>query len=325
MSFDDLVEIFNQVGIYAANQNWKQNFWDTDRFLKDVRPKYVKWQAGWKNRIKFYTPRTSPAYDDVPVHGLIEKWNTKLGKGTSQIKTIPISPMFGPEIVTLYKNANDKHPAGTVVKSQEAAEDLRALVAMDIKYMIGCDQVWDPYVPGVAAGAGAAGAAAPSAIPLPPASASDDGPAPPAPPVDPSDFTKWDPLNVLSLPLPAQNYDAGNFRAQRSAHAGLLLCWMSPEVEAAFPTEAQALYAGFQELFQRDVTCEDVRRYPTVGRGAYTTDEADWCNATYDFLEKQLDDVQRAKRNLPAKKRVRRTAAAATAGTEVILQEGRRG
>ena len=51
--------------------------------------------------------------------------------------------MFGPEIVTLYKNANEKHPACTVVKSQEAAEDLRALVAMDIKYMIGCDQVWN--------------------------------------------------------------------------------------------------------------------------------------------------------------------------------------
>jgi hypothetical protein len=91
---------------------------------------------------------------------------------------------------------------------------------------------------------------------------------------------------------------------------------MSPEVEAAFPTEAQALFAGFQELFQRDVTAEDVRRYPTVGRGAYTTNEADWCNATYDFLEKQLDDVQRAKRNLPAKKRVRRSAAAAASAAD---------
>ena len=104
------------------------------------------------------------------------------------------------------------------------------------------------------------------------------------------------PAQCASLPLPAQNYDAGNFRAQRSAHAGLLLCWMSPEVDAAFPTEAQALFAGFQELFQRDVTAEDVRRYPTVGRGAYTTDEADWCNATYDFLDEKLDEVAPALR-----------------------------
>ena len=131
--------------------------------------------------------------------------------------------------------------------------------------------------------------------------------------MDPSDFTKWDPLNVLSLPLPAQNYDAGNFRAQRSAHAGLLLCWMSPEVEVAFPKEAQAFYAGFRDTFQRDVTVEDVRRYPTIGRGAYTAEEVNWCDATFDFLEGRLDEMQRARRNLPAKKRARRSASAAPA------------
>ena len=90
VSFDDLVEIFNQVGIYAANQNWKQNFWDTEKFLKETRPHYVKWQGAWKNSIKYYTPHTKPAYNDVPVEGLIEKWNTKLSRGVSQIKTIPI-------------------------------------------------------------------------------------------------------------------------------------------------------------------------------------------------------------------------------------------
>ena len=100
VSFDDVVEIFNQLGIYLAVHDWKKNFWDTEKF-----------------RIKHYTPRTKPAYDDVPVDGLIEKWNPKLARSVSQIKTIPISPMFGPEIVALYKLANEKHPACTVVKS----------------------------------------------------------------------------------------------------------------------------------------------------------------------------------------------------------------
>ncbi len=49
-------------------------------------------------------------------------------------------------------------------------------------------------------------------------------------------------------------------RAWRSAHAGLLLCFMSPELEAAFPEQAQALYAGFQELYQHPETVDDVRR-----------------------------------------------------------------
>jgi hypothetical protein len=59
---------------------------------------------------------------------------------------------------------------------------------------------------------------------------------------------------------------------------------MSPEVVAAFPNEVKALYVGFQETFLRDVTVEDVRHYPTIGPGAYTTDEAKWCDAAYDFL-----------------------------------------
>ena len=62
-------------------------------------------------------------------------------------------------------------------------------------------------------------------------------------------------------------------RARRSAHAGLLLCFMSPEVEAAFPEQAQALYAGLQELYQHPATVDDVCRYPSVGRNAYNEEE----------------------------------------------------
>jgi hypothetical protein len=87
--------------------------------------------------------------------------------------------------------------------------------------------------------------------------------------VDPGDFTKWNVLNAPSLPLPAQDYVADNFRALSSAHAGLLLCFLSPEVEAAFPEQAQALYAGFQELYEHPATVEDVLSYQSVTPNAY--------------------------------------------------------
>ena len=61
---------------------------------------------------------------------------------SSQIKTIKISPMFGADVVRLYKEANEAHPATTVVKTIDAAEKLRAVVGMDIKYMVGCDHAW---------------------------------------------------------------------------------------------------------------------------------------------------------------------------------------
>ena len=97
-------------------------------------------------------------------------------------------------------------------------------------------------------------------------------------------------------------------------------------MEAAFPAEAQALYAGFQEQYEHPVTVEDVRRYPSVGRNAYTPEEVLWFNATYDFLEGELDDTERAKRLLPAKKRPKRAASAGPAapGPSPAAASGRR-
>jgi hypothetical protein len=73
-------------------------------------------------------------------------------------------------------------------------------------------------------------------------------------------------------------------RARRSANAGLC---------------AQGAHAG---LYQHPATVDDVRSYPSVGRNAYNEKEVLWFKATYDNLEAQLDDAERAKHMLPAKK-----------------------
>ena len=173
--------------------------------------------------------------------------------------------------------------------------------------MVGCDEVWE-FSDDEDARAGPArlfAAAPPPAPPLASAAQGDDAPAPPAPAVDPCDFTKWDVLDLQKVPLPAQKYDAANFTARRSAHAGLLLCFMSPIVEAAFPEVSVTLEAGFQERYGVAVTVESVRRYPTVGPHAFTAEEESWFNSTYEYLESLLDDDERARRSLPPKKRVR--------------------
>ena len=271
-----------------------------------MKLKYVKWQNAWQNRILYYTPRYKPAHKDVDLNGIIEIYDPKAKKDVSQAKTIRMSPLFGQDIVKLYTAANEAHPASTVVKSLVAAENLRALVGLDLKFMVGCDEVWE-FSDNEDAGAGPArlfAAAPPPAPPLASAAQGDDAPAPPAPAVDPCDFTKWDVLDLQKVPLPAQKYDAANFTARRSAHAGLLLCFMSPIVEAAFPEVAVTLEAGFQELYGAAVTVESVRRYPTVGPNAFTAEEASWFDSTYEYLEGLLDDKERERRSLPPKKRV---------------------
>ncbi len=94
---------------------------------------------------------------------------------------------------------------------------------------------------------------------------------------------------------------------------------MSPEVEAAFPEQTQALCAGFQELYQHPATVDDVCRCPPVGRNAYNEEEVRWFEATYDYLEAQLDDAELAKRMLPAEKHRRggRSATSAPAAPAV--------
>ena len=156
------------------------------------------------------------------IDGVIEEWDPKKPKGTSQIKTIMVSPMFGPEIVDLYKKLNEKYDPAAQIKSKEAAESLRQLLATDIKFMIGCDHEWDFSDDDEPA---------PARAVLRPAAPNDDAGGPqtvdPAAPaaVDPRDFTKWDVCD-LAIPLSAQDFDENNITANRSYHAAILLIFM---------------------------------------------------------------------------------------------------
>jgi hypothetical protein len=140
---DDMVELYNQTSIYIGKADFKPNFWDTQPFLKPLLPNWKKWQKVWKNRITNYTPRTKPQQPNVDVASIIEKWNTKRKTGESQIETISVSPMFGPEIVDLYRQCNESYSPSAPIKTADAAQSLRKLVALDIKLMVGCDCEWN--------------------------------------------------------------------------------------------------------------------------------------------------------------------------------------
>jgi len=75
---------------------------------------------------------------------------------------------------------------------------------------------------------------------------------------------------------------------------------------------------------QHPATVEDVRSYPSVGRNTYNEKEVLWFEATYEYLEDRLDDAERAKRMLPAKKprRAGRSAASAPAAPPPVAAVG---
>ncbi len=98
--------------------------------------------------------------------------------------------MLDPDIVKLYTSANKAYNPALAVKSLDDTVALRALIALNLKFMVGCDCNWTfddseaPTPPAADADRNV----------LPPAAAADDDAAPAvapgSPQVDPRDLTK---------------------------------------------------------------------------------------------------------------------------------------
>ena len=178
--------------------------------------------------------------------------------------------MFGPDVVNLYKSANEAYNPAAPIKSADDAENARVLFALELRFMVGCDCEWKFPDDGAPAAAGTLDV---DRNVLQAAAAADDAappPAPPAPPaVDPLDFTRWNVIDVATIPMTEQNFDPADFKGRRSAHAALLLFFLSDNMERAHSAVAAALHSGFQKLFERPVEMSDLRRYPSVGPNAY--------------------------------------------------------
>ena len=109
-------------------------------------PNWKKWQKEGKARIVNKTPRVKPEHSDVEIRGISEEFDPKEARGTSQIKTINVSPMFGPDIVGQYtaRNGSEAYSPDVAIETVDAAEALTEIqvVAHDINFMIGCDHEW---------------------------------------------------------------------------------------------------------------------------------------------------------------------------------------
>ncbi len=244
--------------------------------------------------------------DEVEFTNMIELCDPKQKKNASQCTSITVSPLFGPDIVQLYKDTNQKYKPTAPVKSTGAGVTLRALVSLDLKFMAGCDCTWT-----ATEDAGPAMHASEAARPVLGAGNLDDiAPADdPAPPVDPMDFTKWNLLDMPSIPLSDQNFSEEGITERRLYHAALILIFQFYEMERLYPQVSRVLHAAFQSHFQHALDATDLRRVPSSGVSAYTAEEIAWCNSTIDSLEEQLDEEGRAKHGLPPRQRRARARA----------------
>ncbi len=42
VSFDDTLEIFNQLGIYIGKKDFRKDYWTTESLLRSQKPNYIK-------------------------------------------------------------------------------------------------------------------------------------------------------------------------------------------------------------------------------------------------------------------------------------------
>ncbi len=91
--------------------------------------------------------------------------------------------------------------------------------------------------------------------------------------------------------------------SRRSWHAALILIFLSDDIERLHPAVAKKLHTAYNERFERPVEEQDLKRYQSIGPGAYNFEELRWCYATNDFLVSQLDDEGRVKRCIPRRTR----------------------
>ena len=145
-----------------------------------------------------------------------------------------------------------------------------------------------------------------------------------APAGDPHDITKWDVLNPASIPFARLQYDPANLASARSAHAALILFFLSEDLARAHVEAAQAINAGYQARFQRPVNYADLRNFLSLGPNAYTAEEIKWCEATIDYLGGRLSDEARLVRSMPSVRRTRGGRAAARPRRVPRLRQSRR-
>jgi hypothetical protein len=273
----------------------------------------ANFQKTYKNRIKAFLefPRIQPSQVDYTFDDVL-----RIEKDGSLIKgSIKVSPHFDEKTTAFYLKTNEELSKSLAsIKTKEQCEQLKVLLALDLKYLNGCDYTWEkpdgtslpkscnPLVGTIRSGEAAAAADE---------SASDSEGAQPLPPSkeaprlqvakDPYDFMFfWDPGNPESIPWDDLSYDDdANFTAKRSYHAAAIFVFYSDALQLNHPDFYNKVHAGWQAHFKQPMCAGDLDQVPTVGDGAYTDEEVTWCKETTRYLRSQLHCQGLIDRGLP--------------------------
>ena len=250
-------QIFNALTTHIHGGKLTTAFWTIPGMSQHKIP-YSKFQQAYKNSVKVFLdvlrilPRKMTIFFDDVVQISDD--------GNLSTRPMKISPHFDPNTILLYTKANeDVSKFQSTIKSKEQCEQLRALLALDIRYLNGCDYRWEKPD----------GTAVPSAANVPALGlitsgeglgddlSGDDEAAPSSSSgdrlrvaKDPHDFLGfWDPGNLDAILWSDLSYnDDSNFTAKWSYHAAAILVFYVDALREKHPDFA----IGFMLPMMRD-------------------------------------------------------------------------
>ena len=113
---------------------------------------------------------------------------------------------------------------------------------------------------------------------------------------DPLDFLHWDVLNSDSIPFKDMGF-GGRVKTFEIEcfHAACILFFYSDKLTQMHSEVSNALHAAWLLSYKRAMNAPALKRPPLD----YSAEEKNWCEATIDFMEGQLDENQRIGHGLP--------------------------
>ena len=228
----------------------------TDQAAHTLLGKWHTFQRYFKNRIEHFLPRIGN-HPEVTLHGVITEWDPTAKSHDGEDVDIPVD--FPPNIVAMYKAMNEEYVPSTPVKTDEA-KLIRKILALDVRFLLGCGLEWDKTV---TEDPSASGGAAQEAPPDDADRSRSHSLAP-----DPLKFSAWNVINLDQIPFDKILFSPDiSLTSNRAYHAAAILFFLAPELPLKFPQVKDALHAGWMAVFSlqaphelRGIASASVRR-----------------------------------------------------------------
>ena len=140
LSLDQFVALINALTTHIHGGRFTGSVWSGS--LAPWKTLYITFQKAYKNRIKVFleVPRIRPSQDDDTFDGML-----RIASDGSLVEyALKISPHFDADKTELYLKTNEElSKVISTIKTKEQCEQLKLLLALDLRFLNGSDYVWE--------------------------------------------------------------------------------------------------------------------------------------------------------------------------------------